>query len=311
MILALVPCEAQDPADVHIQPRSKADQQKPSPGSDPALRTYTKPFVSNVDVVLVPVTVTDPLTRIITGLERSNFLLFEDNQPQQIQYFYTQDTPISVGIIFDESGSIGRAINASREAVTAFMKASNPEDEFFLIAFADKPMMMGDFTDKPEEIEGKLVYTVPRGWTALWDAVSLGLNKLRLAKHSKKVLLVLSDGGENQSRYTSKELLRVVQESDVQIYGIAVPGADYSPGGMAGISHASGGRTFVGPAGTAADTFTKIAVELRNQYVLGYRPTNRKHDGRFRKIRVKLLPPPGLPPLNVSAKKSGYYAPED
>ncbi len=297
---------AQDP-NVHVQPRSRPQSATP----DPALKTRTKPFVSNVDLVLVPVTVTDSLTRIITGLERSNFLVFEDDRPQRIEYFYTQDTPISVGIIFDRSASMGRAINASREAVTEFMKASNPEDEFFLITFAEQPTMMGGFTDKPEEIEGKLVYTVPHGWTGLWDAVYLGLTKMTSAKHPKKVLLVISDGGENHSRYTASELRQVVRESDVQIYGVAIPGADYSPDELRGISSASGGRTFIGPPSTFADVFTKIALELRNQYVLGYRPTNRKLDGKFRKIRVKLRPPRGVPPLHISSKKSGYYAPED
>ncbi len=305
--LALVPCAAQDINDVHVKPREAPKQNS----GDSTLKTHTKPFVSNVDLVLVPVTVTDTATRIITGLERSNFVVTEDNRPQEIQYFYTQDAPISVGIIFDSSGSMGTAINSSREAVQEFMKTSNPEDEFFLITFADKPMIMGDFTDKPEEIEGKLVYPVPRGLTALWDAVYLGLKKMKSSKYQKKALLVISDGGENHSRYTLKEMQEVVRESDVQIYGVAIPGADYGPWGMTSLSNATGGRTFEGPVNTFADTTAKIALELRNQYVLGYRPTNRAHDGKFRKIRVKLRPPQGLPPLIVSSKKSGYYAPED
>jgi Ca-activated chloride channel family protein len=267
--------------------------------------------VSNVDVVLVPVTVTDPLTRIVTGLERQNFRIFEDDKPQEIEYFYSQDAPISVGVIFDNSGSMDRAINISREAVIEFMKTSNPEDEFFLVTFADKPVMMGDFTDKPEEIQGKLVYTMPSGLTALWDAVYLGISKMRAAKYPKKALLVISDGGENHSRYSQRQLARAVRESDVQIYGIAIPGADYGPGGMQGITDYTGGRTFEGPPDTFADTAAKIAIELRNQYVLGYRPKEFVHNGKFRKIRVKLQPPRGLPPLNVSAKKSGYYAPEE
>ncbi len=309
-MIAAVCCvaSAQNPNDVHVQPRSKPEAPKTS---DPSLKTHTKPIVSNVDVVLVPVTVTDPLTRIVTGLERQNFRIFEDDKPQEIEYFYTKDAPISVGVIFDNSGSLSSAINISREAVIEFMKTSNPEDEFFLITFADKPVMMGEFTDKLEEIQGKLVYTVPRGLTALWDAVYLGISKIRSAKYPKRALLVISDGGENRSRYTYKEMQRVVRESDVQIYGIAIPGADYGPWGMAGISDATGGRTFVGPADTFADTAAKIAVELRNQYVLGYRPKEFVHNGKFRKIRVKLQPPRGLPPLNASVKKSGYYAPEE
>jgi Ca-activated chloride channel homolog len=301
LAIASLPCAAQNPNEVHVQPRSKPEAPKTP---DPSLKTHTKPIVSNVDVVLVPVTVIDPLTRIVTGLERQNFRIFEDGKPQEIEYFYSQDAPISVGVIFDNSGSMDRAINTSREAVIEFMKTSNPEDEFFLITFADKPVMMGDFTDKPEEIQGKLLYTMPRGLTALWDAVYLGISKMRSAKYPKRALLVISDGGENHSRYTDREMRRVVRESDVQIYGIAIPGADYGPWGMAGISDATGGRTFVGPPDTFADTAAKIAIELRNQYVLGYRPKEFVHNGKFRKIRVKLQPPRGLPPLNISAKKA-------
>lgn len=302
---------AQNANDVHVQPRSKPEQKPLPQSSDSALKTHTKPFVSNVDVVLVPVTVTDPLTRIVTGLERQNFRLLDNDKPQEIEYFYSQDTPISVGIIFDNSGSMSSAINDSREAVIEFMRKSNPDDEFFLITFSDKPKMMGDFTDNPDEIQGKLVYTMPEGMTALWDAVYLGLSKMRSAKYTKKALLVISDGGENRSRYSHKEIERVVRESDVQIYGIAIHGADYGPWGMASISDSTGGRLYEGPPNTFADTAEKIATELRNQYVLGYRPTELARDGKFHKIRIKLQPPRGLPPLNVSAKKGGYYAPEE
>jgi len=299
---------AQDINDVHVAPPST---EKPRANADHTLKTHAQTLVSNVDLVLVPVTVTDEATRIVTGLEASNFIVLEDGKLQTIKYFYTQDAPISVGIIFDNSGSMRGAMDISREAVAEFMKASNPEDEFFLIVFSDKPTLVSDFTDRPEDITTKLLYTSSRGLTALWDAVYLGLNKMKQAKNAKRVLMVFSDGGENRSRYTQKELLRVVRESDVQIYGVAIPGADYGPGSMAGMSAATGGRVVVGPPATFADTAEKIAVALRNQYVLGYLPDNRTRDGRFRKIRVKLNPPRGLPPLVVSAKKTGYYAPQD
>jgi Ca-activated chloride channel homolog len=300
---------AQDQNDAHIQPRSKPEQ-KPLSG-DPALKTHSKPIISNVDVVLVPVTVTDPLTRIVTGLDRQNFRLFDNDKQQEIEYFYTQDAPISVGIIFDNSGSMSQAINDSRQAVIEFMKKSNPEDEFFLITFSNKPVLMGDFTEDPDAIQGKLVYTMPGGLTALWDAIYLGVNKMRSAKYTKKALLVISDGGENRSRYTFKEMQRVVRESDVQIYGVAISGSDLSPWDMASMSDSTGGRLFEGPASTFADMAEKIASELRNQYVLGYKPKDLTRNGKFHKIRVKLQPPRGLPPLTASAKKSGYYAPEE
>lgn len=311
LTLAVLPCVAQISNDVHIQPRPK--EQVTAPGADrgKGLKTYTKPFVANVNVVLVPLTVADGWGRLVSGLDRTNFTVFEDGQPQKIEYFYMQDTPISVGIIFDSSGSIGEALNNSRAAVNEFMQASNPKDEFFLITFADKPSLDGDFTDKPEDIQGSLLFTVSKGRTALWDAIYLACAKMKSAKYPKRVLMAVSDGGENHSRYTYNEIRDVVRESDVQIYGVAVPGADYGPWGMADLSSATGGRTFEGGPNTHADILTKIAVELRYQYVLGYKPTNRKHDGKFRRIRVKLLPPRGLPPLKVSLRKSGYYAPEN
>src|SRR5512140_131653 len=129
---------AQNANDVHVQPRQQADVAS-SQRSESALKTHTKPFISNVDVVLVPVIVTDPLTRLVSGLERQHFRLYDNRKPQEIEYFYTQDAPISVGIIFDQSGSMRGAIDGSREAAVEFLKASNPDDEFFLIAFSDKP----------------------------------------------------------------------------------------------------------------------------------------------------------------------------
>lgn len=295
--------------DVHVQPRSKPEE-KPLPSSDATLKTHTKPFFSNVDVVLVPVTVTDPLARIVTGLDKTNFRLLDNDRQQDIEFFYTQDAPISVGIVFDNSGSMSRAINISREAVKEFMKTSNPDDEFFMITFAEKPKLTNDFSDAPEKIEGNLVYTMPRGQTALWDAVYLGLSKMRTAKYSRKALLVISDGGENDSRYSAKELRRMVVESDVQIYGVGIPGADYDVTGMQAISSYSGGRMYEGPPSTFADTAEKIAIELRNQYVVGYRPKDLARDGKFHKIKIRLDPPRGLPSLTAVAMKSGYYAPE-
>jgi Ca-activated chloride channel family protein len=195
---------AQDINDVHVRPPST---EKRHANADDTLQTHTKPFVSNVDVVLIPVTVTDEATRIVTGLEPSHFIVLEDGKPQTIKYFYTQDAPISVGIIFDESGSMHAAMDTSRYAVAEFMKASNPEDEFFLIAFADKPRLVSDFTNRPEDIAATLLSESSRGRTALWDAVYLGLNKMTQAKNAKRVLMMFSDGGENHSRYTEKELL--------------------------------------------------------------------------------------------------------
>jgi len=312
---------AQEGADsVHITPRmeQKPDQPKVPLLEDPALKTHIKPVIKNVELVLVNVTITDPMNRLVTGLEETNFQVFEGDQLQQIKHFSSEDAPISLGVIFDVSGSMSDKIEKSREAVVEFFKTANPQDEFFMITFSDKPELLQDFTNSVEDIQDKLIYTIPKGRTALLDAIYLGLDKMRDAHNPKKALLIISDGGDNRSRYTPSELKSVVREADVQIYGIGIfdqggsfktPEEAAGPALLGEISEVTGGRTFtIDNAGELADVATKIGVELRNQYVLGYRPNKPARDGKWHKIKVKLLPPKGLPPLHVYAK-TGYYAP--
>ena len=307
--------------EVHVSPRTAPAQPatpKQPAGSeiDPSLKTHTKPIKVDVDLVLVNVTVTDPMNRLVTGLDKENFQLFEGAKNEEIKHFSSEDAPISLGVIFDMSGSMSDKIEKAREAVVEFFKTANPQDEFFLIAFSDKPELLSDFTKSVEDIQGKLVYTVPKGRTALLDATYLGMDKMREAKNSKKALLIVSDGGDNRSRYTEGEIKSMVKEADVQIYAIGI--FDYlgktteeagGPQLLDDISEVTGGRTYViSNPNELADTATKIGMELRNQYVLGYRPSNSARDGKWRKIKVKLLPPKGLPPLHVY-NKTGYYAP--
>jgi len=303
--------------EVHITARKTPDiPRDPRDTIDPTLKTHTKPIKVDVDLVLVPVTITDPMNRLVTGLERDNFQVYEDKQPQEIRHFSSEDAPISLGVIFDMSGSMSNKIDKAREAVVQFFKTANPQDEFFMIAFNDKPQLISDFTRSIEEIQGRLLYTVPRGRTALLDAVYLGMNKMRDAQNSKKALLIISDGGDNHSRYTDGEIKSMVKEADVQIYAIGIfeaapptPEEMRGPHLLAEITDITGGRTFVmDNPNELADVATKIGIELRNQYVLGYRPKNPVRNGRWHKIKVKLMPPKGLPPLTVYAK-SGYYAP--
>ncbi|MFZ3213816.1 MAG: VWA domain-containing protein [Terriglobales bacterium] len=317
-VAVAVPTLAQSPSDeVHVTPRKPPDAPKdPLNGIDPALKTHTKPIKVDVDLVLVSVTITDPMNRLVTGLEKDNFQLFEDKQPQEIRHFSSEDAPISLGVIFDMSGSMSNKIDKSREAVVQFFKTANPQDEFFMIAFNEKPELVLDFTRSIEEIQGKLIYTVPRGRTALLDAIYLGMNKMRDAQNSKKALLIISDGGDNHSRYTDSEIKSTVKEADVQIFAIGIfepspptPEELRGPHLLGDITDITGGRTFViDNPNELGDVATKIGIELRNQYVLGYRPRNPARDGRWHKIKVKLSPPKGLPPLTVYAK-SGYYAP--
>jgi Ca-activated chloride channel homolog len=304
--------------DVHVSPRIEPLKPEPKPIEDPALQTNTKPIKRDVDLVLVPVTITDPLNRLVTGLDRDNFEVFEGKQPQEIRHFSSEDAPVSLGVIFDMSGSMSSKIDRAREAVLEFFKTANPQDEFFMITFADKPDEVSDFTQSVEDIQGKLVYTVPKGRTALLDAIYLGVSKMRQAKYPKRALLIISDGGDNHSRYTEGEIRNLVKEADVLIYAIGIYDHFFpteeerlGPQLLTDVTELTGGRSFtIDNPNDLADVATKIGIELRNQYVLGYRPKNPVRDGKWRKIKVKLIPPKGLPPLRVYAK-TGYYAPSE
>src|SRR6266446_5843185 len=292
--------------DVHIQPRPQPAPK--APDVDPALKSHSKPLSVNVEMVLVPVTITDPMNRLVTGLDRENFNLFEGKERQEIKTFSSEDAPVSLGVIFDMSGSMSSKIERAREAVI----------EFFKITFADKPEEISDFTTSVEDIQGKLVYTVPKGRTALLDAIYLGVSKMRQARYPKKALLIISDGGDNHSRYTEGEIKSFVKEADLLMYAIGIydrylstPEEQLGPALLGDLTELTGGRAFtIDNPNDLADVATKIGIELRNQYVLGYRPKNPAHDGKWRKIKVKLIPPKGLPPLRVYAK-TGYYAPTE
>jgi len=312
---------------VHVSPEvasqpAIASPSTPEPGGgtpseeNPALRTHTRPMKVDVDLVLVPVTITDPMNRLVTGLEKDNFEVYEGNEKQKIRHFSSEDAPISLGVIFDMSGSMSNKIDKSREAVVEFFRTANPQDEFFLIAFNDKPEVVSDFTSSVDDIQAKLIYLQPKGRTSLMDAIYMGLHQMRKAHNEKKALLIISDGGDNHSRYTESEIKSMVKEADVQIYAIGLfdsspttPEERSGPITLSEITDVTGGRTFtIDNPNELADVATKIGIELRNQYVLGYRPTKPARDGKWRKIKVKLIPPKGLPPLHVYAK-TGYYAP--
>jgi Ca-activated chloride channel family protein len=304
--------------DVHIAPRVEPAKPDPLGSVDPSLRTHTKPMKVDVSLVLIPVTITDPMNRLVTGLDKENFQIFENKDPQELKSFSSEDAPVSIGVIFDMSGSMSSKIERAREAVIEFFKTANPQDEFFMITFADKPEEVSDFTSSVEDIQGKLVYTVPKGRTALLDGIYLGISKMRQAKYPKKALLIISDGGDNHSRYTEGEIKSTVREADVMIYAIgiydhfmATPEEATGPMLLSDITEITGGRAFtIDNPNDLGDVATKIGIELRNQYVLGYRPKYPGHDGKWRKIKVKLIPPKGLPPLRVFAK-TGYYAPSE
>ncbi|MGH9524712.1 MAG: VWA domain-containing protein, partial [Terriglobales bacterium] len=186
---------------VHITPRKD-----PQPAvEDPVLDTGTRPMKVNVNVVLVPVTVTDQMDRLVTGLDQKSFTLFQDKQEQNIKYFSSQDAPVSIGIIFDLSGSMKNKMDNAREAITEFLETGNPQDEFFVVTFSDRPEMLTGFTQNVDDVRERLINTPAKGETALLDAIYLGMNEMKHARYERRALLVISDGGDNHSRYTESE----------------------------------------------------------------------------------------------------------
>ncbi len=299
------------------QEAPKPEARKPAKSKTQQKLPYGKPITTQTEMTLVNVSVLDPLGRIVTGLRQENFRVFEDGVEQEIVYFASEDVPVSIGVIFDMSGSMADKIQKSRSAAVQFFRTSNPQDEFFLIDFNDRAHLITPFTNDVGQLQNQLMYTAAHGMTALYDGVYLGLSQMRSAHYARKALLILSDGGDNHSRYTETDIRRFVQESDVQIYAIGLfdpnggptPEEQHGPALLADLTELTGGRMFVVQnLSELPDIATKISMELRNQYVLGYIPSNRTQDGKWRKIKVRLRPPRGLPPLTVYAK-TGYYGP--
>jgi Ca-activated chloride channel homolog len=309
---ALVYCGlSQDASQIAITPRPKNALKEESVLPKADLRV-------NTTLVLIPVTVTDPLNRFVTGLDKENFKISEDKADQTITAFSSEDAPISVGVVFDCSGSMGDKLAKSRQAVAQFFKTANPDDEFFLVQFNDNAQLIQPFTHNLEEIQNKLTFTQSKGRTALLDAIYMALHEMKKAKNARKALLIISDGGDNNSRYTETEVKNLVKEADVQIYAIGI----YEMGGARGrtpeeasgpelltqVAEPTGGRMYeAGNINELPDIAAKIGMELRNQYILGYSPTNRERDGKYRRVQVKIIQPRGLPPLRAYWR-TGYYA---
>jgi len=272
-----------------------------------------------VNLALVNVSVTDPYDRLVTGLEKENFRVFEDGVEQEIVSFSSEDAPISIGVVFDMSGSMSDKADKARQAAVQFFKTANPLDEFFLVTFNERAELTSRFTSSVEELENRMLFTQARGRTALLDAIYLGLSEMRGARNAKRALLIISDGGDNHSRYNENDIKKFLKEADCQLYAVGVfdpvgvrertPEEMNGPSLLSELTDMTGGRVFpVENLNDLPDIAAKIGMELRNQYVLGYKPSNNRHDATWRKIKVKLRPPRGLPPLNVYAK-TGYFAP--
>jgi Ca-activated chloride channel family protein len=284
---------------------------KPAPKKEqapvPNLRVDTS-------LVLIPITVSDRLNRPVTGLEKENFRVFDDNIEQTITQFAMDDSPVAVGLVFDTSGSMGAKLRRSRMAAAEFFKLSNPEDEYFLVEFDDRPRLEVELTRDTGRIETQLAFSRSHGSTALLDAIYLALHEMKKSKMNKKALLIISDGGDNHSRYSQAEVNGLIRESDTLIYSIGVFGGgstaeEYSgPGLLARVSEETGGRMFEANPVELPDIAKKIGIDLRNRYVVGFSPANQVRDGRYHRVLIKMVPPRGLPPLRAHWRL-GYFAP--
>ena len=303
--------------DVHIAAREKSISEEAF--GAPHLPSGASLIRSNVELVTVPVTITDAMNRPVTGLERDNFQLFENKQPQEIRNFSSEDTPVSIGIIMDVSGSMQDKLDRAREAVRQFCDASNPQDEFFMITFSDAPRLATDFTNRPEEIESALLGAQSRGRTSLLDAIYMGIRKMKDARYPRRALLIMSDGGDNHSRYNEHDVKNAVREADILIYAVGTYDRYVNtqeellgPELLQDVAGVTGGQAYTLTNLAELPQVTRaIGARLRHQYMLTYRPQTRSRDGKWHKINVKLLLPKKWSSfLHVNAR-TGYYASEE
>ncbi|MFM9905415.1 MAG: VWA domain-containing protein [Pyrinomonadaceae bacterium] len=275
------------------------------------------PVRIKTDLVTLTLTVTDLYGRYISGLNKNAFSITDNNQEQEVTFFSDSDAPISVGILFDVSGSMsGEKIGKARKALSRFIATSHPSDEYFLIAFNSRAQLLLDRTRDGEAVLQKLTLVKPKDNTALYDAVYLGVERVTRGSHNKRALLIISDGQDNASRYNFGEVRRLMKESDVVTYSVGIMNGNdaSSSNGMQGqafldeISSVTGGKAFYPQTDVEMDEiFERIALELRHQYSVGYIPKDFKPDGKWRKVKVKVKPPRGLPRLTVRGR-DGYYA---
>ncbi|MFN0108167.1 MAG: VWA domain-containing protein [Blastocatellia bacterium] len=294
-------------------------QEQKAPQLSPRPADEQKPFTDkpiNTELVSMTVTVTDPYNRLVTGLDKHHFEVFEDKVKQEITFFSDDDVPVSLGIVFDVSGSMKGKLDRARDALKAFIQTSHNDDDFFLVGFNQRANLLAEFTDG-DTLSNKLHLVDPKGQTAVYDAAYLGIEKVKQGRHTKRALLLISDGQDNSSRYTYGELRKLLKEAGVQIYCIGIVEMGGGSGGsldMQGqgileeIAQVTGGKAFFPrTAAELEDQTTRIALELRHQYSIGYLPTNIKKDGQWHKIKVNVKQPKGLPSLKVQHKE-GYYA---
>lgn len=275
------------------------------------------PIRIKTDLVSLTLTVTDQYSRYVSGLSKNAFSIIDNGQEQEITYFSDSDAPVSIGILFDVSGSMSSGkINKARKALERFITTSHPSDEYFLIAFNNRAQLLMDRTRDGDAVLRKLTLVQPKHNTALYDAVYLGLERVTRGAHQKRAMLIISDGQDNASRYNFGEVRRLMKESDVVTYAVGIMDRSDSASslGMQGqafldeLSSVTGGKSFYPQTDIELDEiFERIALELRHQYSVGYIPKDFQPDGKWRKVKVKVKPPRGLPRLTVRGRE-GYYA---
>ena len=300
------------------KPAAGAAAAEPAAGAGPLVQVIEpeKPVIVHSDLITLTVTVTDTYGRFVTGLGKNAFTVLDEKVQQDITFFSDEDAPVSLGVIFDVSGSMsGDKISRAREALQRFIETSHTRDEYFLIGFNSRAQLLLDRTRDSDALLDKLTFVQTKGQTALYDAAYLGVERVTRGAHQKRAVLLISDGQDNSSRYTFNELRRLLKETDVIIYAVGiVSGSDDSALGYTGrsileeLAGVSGGKAFF-PSTSAEmnDTFERIALELRTQYSIGYRPSNFANDGKWHKIKIKVQPPRGFPRLFVRGRE-GYYA---
>ena len=291
--------------------------QQPQPSPPVFEDSDNTPITVQTDLVTLTLTVTDYYGRFVSGLTKDAFNVFDEGNQQNITFFSDTDAPVSIGILFDVSGSMtGEKIGKARKALERFINTSHPDDEYFLVAFNSRAQLLMDRTRDGDAVLRRLTLVEPQKNTALYDAVYLGAERVTRGTHQKKAILIISDGQDNASRYNFKEVRRLMKESDVVIYSVAIiDGRD--AGTMEGVqgqafldelSSVTGGKSFVPQTDVELDEiFERIALELRHQYTVGYTPDGFQPNGDWHKVKVKVKPPRGLPRLTVRSRE-GYYA---
>jgi len=262
----------------------------------------------DLKMVLVPVTVTDSLDRPITTLSRDSFRLLEDGVEQTITSFSLQDAPVSLGLLFDSSGSMKNRLDASVAALKLLFHTTMPGDEFFVVRFSDQARLLGGFTTEPNVIHQRLGQIEARGWTALLDAIALGAHQMKSARNSGRVLLILSDGSDNNSRFSEAEIRSMVVEGDLRVYGI---GLSHRPRLLQQLAEQTGGKVLIAQnLSELPEVVERLSRDVRSQYLLGYSSTNSRNDGKYHKLKIELPAAPGAPPLRASWRR-GYYSPAE